>query len=471
MRTCLSLLACAIVGCTVHPAEPGSDDTPTATLDRPTSRRDRATEAMPNANLHIDAAFDLHPRSTCFRGAGVTTHVANDTPQSALGMGESCVETGHVGAGGAMLSDVDNPRVWTNAPLGAVTTPAGGSLAESYTRSAATGFAFGHGDVRAAVTSHGGVGNEPSTNLLPWTPQTGSWSSSDGSFLALTEGLRLGRSAIDFDLQVEPALGGFASAATPVSVALDPKVILVPIQVYLFVAPGESPKSSLAPDAQAALWDRVPSFGTTTQETEGGGVVDTTLHPMSWVVEGGDAEPAHASGQRVPDDVWAPCGIQFRLMKVVTLEVGPELLKPSGHTLDNSALFELRDAIQKDPSYDARMLTVVFAPYCADFDQGDFGGPFPGQSLVDDHLSCARYASSGGVLAHELGHVILGTTEHPTCAGDYATNVMCAQPQDNYEVDIRNQCSQARTHLSATEMGKMFAPLDPRVVEHRVTLH
>jgi hypothetical protein len=274
----------------------------------------------------------------------------------------------------------------------------------------------------------------------------------------MTPGVRVGSSApIEVEVETQgPRPSARNIAGFPVSLELDPRVILVPVQVYVFHAANSAPahyneSSMLALDG----------FGDTT----------SVMHTMGNVVVGGEV-PARASGHILPDDVWAPCGVQFRLMKVVSLAVDPKFLAPTGHTLTNSALLEFLPVIQNDPNFDPTLLTVLFAPYCADKDMEDFGGPYPGQSLVGDNFSCVRQSAGGSVLAHELGHVIMELEGHPPCTSS-SMNLMCAVPGSNVEVDP-SQCATARKHLASIHMDKFFARLQaplpaPLPTHNRVT--
>jgi hypothetical protein len=138
--------------------------------------------------------------------------------------------------------------------------------------------------------------------------------------------------------------------------------------------------------------------------------------PLANVLFGGEkgASEAKVVGLDLPDDVWAPCGVQFRLVNYIPMAVGNDLLHPSGHGSLRGTLDDYWTAIQKQPRFQDNTLTVVIAPWCSVVGAAAQGQLLPpvGQSLLDEHLACIVPGTHPNVLAHELGHVIMHDYNH-----------------------------------------------------------
>jgi hypothetical protein len=147
----------------------------------------------------------------------------------------------------------------------------------------------------------------------------------------------------------------------------------------------------------------------------------------------------------------------------LAIPVSKAYLQPSGHgTLSGTLSDFWENVIAKHPSFQENTVTVLFAPWCSDVNAaapGEISSP-AGQSLVGRHLACVRPGVGSNVLAHELGHVIMQSSDHPTCTKPASTqagqNVMCPYAGPGVAVDAYAQCSAARAHIASSGLGKWF---------------
>lgn len=416
--------------------------------------------------------FSLHPRSRCrmagaFFVGGSDRDVVAGVPSPAVPEGYECVETGHPGAQpGVVYSDVDNPRIWTGVDLVPIPQPTGGTLYPAWSRT--TSEVLGSGvDLMGAVS--GGEGGPPPDGLsgnlaaiaqpvTPWSASVGPFSSLDGTgaFAPYLGGLRAGKTALRVGLE-----DSGQSISSPANVALDPAVMLVPVQVVVFYADAANPPSLASLKTELALWDRLAVAGTPYSDPW---APDSHHRPLEYSVAGGEAGPweAQFAGFNLPDDVWAACGVQFRLVNFVPLVVGPQYTKPQGHGTLSGTLADFWDHLQQEPRVIKQgVVTVLFAPLCSDYDAAEPGQiePPAGQSLIGHYFSCARPKASN-VLAHELGHVIMQTTQHEDCPTNPPSpldrNLMCPNAAAGVGLKAYTQCAAARKALAASGLLHWF---------------
>jgi hypothetical protein len=167
-------------------------------------------------------------------------------------------------------------------------------------------------------------------------------------------------------------------------------------------------------------------------------------------------------GQYLRDDVWATCGVQFRLVNLIPIPVSKAYLVPKGHSTLSGTLADFWELISKHPQYKEGAVTVLFAPWCSDYDAAAPGEILPpaGQSLIGRHFACVRPAAGSNVLAHELGHVIMQTSDHPSCtkppSSPQAQNVMCPYAGPGVAADQYAECKAARAHLASSGLLRWF---------------
>jgi hypothetical protein len=471
-HACLLVLL-GVVGCFEHDDDSGkSKPSPNETSDAPTT--DSHSPIMdPKAQGPVNAfnppPFTLHPRSQC--RVATESIVTNDErdivsgdPSPALANNWNCVETGHPGADkNVVYTDVDNPRVWTGADVEPYQSPSGGTVNPYWMRDdsevASGGIDFmwnvTGGEGAANVDRLSGARASIAEPLTPWSASVGPFSS---PFMPFAGGLRVGKTPVKVGLEDSGAPTGYR-----VNVALDPNVLLVPVQVVVFYddATGIPPSGSL--ETQLALWDRVPTASGAPWHAVDG-VEMVTHRPLQDSVLGGEqgAWEATVGSFNPPDDVWAPCGVQFRLVNYIPMAVTKAYLAPHGHTLISSSLSEAWDLISQHPQFKSNVVTVLLNNYCSDYDQADAGQIYPptGQSLVGHHFACVRPGYGAAVLSHELGHVIMEDPNHAYCPvnppSPFDRNVMCPNTTNGVAVKPYEQCKAARDHLQASGMLDWF---------------
>jgi hypothetical protein len=441
-----------------HCTEYASDSVQDAPLLAPTPPRDLGER------IQAPRPYASRPAGECLRVKGSvlggTTTVTDGTPD-ALDAAENCVESGHPsGTKGLVLTDRDNPLLYARQTLTRTTLPSGGKVGLEYFRDD-SGYRVGHGDLQFRLS--GGQGSldpmELSTTqssiagtLFPWTAAAGTWAA-PGDLVTTSPGMRLGRTPLDAQMFAQGAGGAWDFSAFPAQVALDPGVLLVPIQAVLFYGAGQEAYAGTFAQDQLALWDRIPtSVGPNGGRAQLGspGSIDATLQPLLRV----KTRPGKDTGfysQYLPDDVWAACGIQFRLVNVIPMRVDATFLSPSGHLDAQSAVIAAHDHIREDPRFQPGPITVLFAPRCADVDAGSGGGfeGIAGQSRNERKFSCVSNKGGGNTLAHELGHVIMNDTGHSTLPG----NVMNAASGAGTSLDVYRQCAAARAHVEALKIA------------------
>jgi len=452
-----------------------------------------SSETVGHVEAAMDPNFSAHGRDTCFTATGIpemeTKAVANGAPTTALDPGINCVETGHAGPGVTYV-DVDNPRIWTPLELGSSRLHDGTIIRQAFARDDSSTM-FSYGDL--LVNASGGDGTPTPKELAgpfasvreplaPWTPSAGEWHAPDARFLTVvTPGVRVGPTALSLELDMADEHDAFSIEAFPARIALDPEVFLLPVQVVVFfgdsqggVAPGSSLPANLGVfdlPTQLELWDRLPSMIDPANTAvgpqfpwhayDGSGTLTASVRHLFGVVPGAENGPEHVQVGRFhpPDDIWAPCGVQFRLVNFMPMAVGPDLLKPTGHTDATGTVESFKTAVTMAQGFQQGAITVVIAPMCSDVGWANPGDTQPpdGVSLVGHDFACVRYDAAPSVLAHELGHLILNETGHPDCYMPTETsNVMCAYGGVGTRVDTATQCPAARKYLDGRMFGRFF---------------
>jgi len=458
--TLLAPALLALVACTVDPAPSGGElQLPPGS---PVAAPPAVTTHGPGAKGHAFAPppYAARPRSACLRVAGSVeigeTTLAGAEP-AALDVSETCLESGHRGeAKGVFYTDKDNPLVWTKTTLQRWDLPTGARVGQDYLRDD-TGYRVGHGDLNLRVS--GGdealdlgalstTSRSLAADLFPWTASAGSWAA-PSSMVTVSPGLRLGGAPESIQLAATRPTGGEEMAAFPTTVALDPNVLLVPIQAVLFYPDGQDALGRAFAAGQLALWDRVPTVGARSAFSADGGTTGTAQLLSNVVAK---PAPATARGFTLPDDVWAPCGVQFRLVNVMPMRVPQALLSPKGHSSLSGTLDEMYQAIRADARFQENRLTVLFAPHCSDVEGGTGVLPPAGQSSIAHRFACVMTSAQTPVLAHELGHVIMGTDGHVEAKGKDATNLMVEVPMSGIDLDHYKQCRDARDHLTEAKL-------------------
>src|SRR5258706_10375807 len=204
-------------------------------------------------------------------------------------------------------------------------------------------------------------------------------------------------------------------------VRLDPKVALIPIEAVVVYHDKDSQglldlgmESQRLPQ-QLAFWDHLPTVQTTNITDGQYGELTSAIHAMSWYRR--DKNGQYDVGtQTAPDTVWVRCGVQFRLVNYVELQVptrnvnpvrgnadqDPDRFWPNG-TFDDSPLRENVDLARRDRRNRHGTDTGMFMNRMGFPDAPEGGGALMGQFAICFSLGGNR--GTDGVGAHEVGHI------------------------------------------------------------------
>jgi hypothetical protein len=377
-------------------------------------------------------------RALCFEFTGSLSQlhtVSGSRIQPSLGRDKVCVEGAFQTRDGTILVDVDNPRIWDGALVVGTERTGEGVFFQ----------AFDH--LTSVSGGDGGASMNAELTRVPTVPGSFGMGPDAARLDLVTPGARIGHAPVTLDVRDVQSDQSALPPSASLRVALNPDVLLVPVQVFTIVSdanPGAS--ESLTPAAALALFDRVPDESKQ-RLTDGNGRVSSISVTLGSLVLDGDARPAVLGRHTLPDDIWAQCGIQFRLVRYTRLPVTDDLTAPRGHSSLQTAVRDMLQAARASPAFLDGPLTVMVAPWCADVGQAEAGSISPptGQALIGDNAVCVRSGNASGTdLSHELGHILLANSRHPNC-GPQDTNLMCS-PDGGPDLTAE-QCAQARKLL------------------------
>jgi hypothetical protein len=306
-----------------------------------------------------------------------------------------------------------------------------------------------------------------------------------------TRGVRVGYTPLTVATQAVNADGSLSHPISSVEVALDPTVVLTPVQVYAAQSCSFRNYPGLGrADGALAVWDQVPVFSETdTYDATGQFLLGrsrtewTTFGPttaQTWetqTVQEYQSGGAAGSGYFTPDSVWRDCGVQFRLVRIGTFEsddsfnqyVGtgvdahphppcpgyqgpPPSQDPTGFCSD--LMLQLIADLQAQGKVLDRIPTVIVIhgplPGSGTSQGGEKGITIPGTSGTDQPVSCVEAAAPiPAVLAHEVGHWAIQDDCSPqggTCELMFSYNPLPPPTAD--------ECSTMRAWATATQKNK-----------------
>jgi hypothetical protein len=237
----------------------------------------------------------------------------------------------------------------------------------------------------------------------------------------VAHGLRVGHTPLAVRMaQIEPNRS-FPAPFTTSRVRLDTSVALVPIEAVVVFhekdAGGhfDGGTESQRRTAQLMFWDHSPDVQTTNITDGQFGEITSAQHAMRWVRRDGNGRYGVAT-QMAPDAVWQRCGVQFRVVNYIELQVphrnvrpaegdadgDPDRFWPTG-TVDDAPLRENVGLAKRDPRHMEGTVTVVFMDRVSFPDAPEVGRALAGNGAIGVSLSDNR--SSNGVVGHELGHL------------------------------------------------------------------
>lgn len=407
-------------------------------------------------------------RAQCFErttsgGASLFHSISGVDVAPPMGRDRVCIESAFQARDGTILVDVDNPRIWNGSQvLGASRTGEGvlyHAIDHATRVSGGDGPASGSGFYALNTSGPARSVDDELPRIPNHIGDFGMGSSPQGINM-ITPGARVGPRPVNVDLvDIAPNQTAMPPFAT-FRLALNPAVLLVPVQVFVaFSDTANNPDAVFSRERALGIFDRVPDLKDgKVRITDGNGQVISVTIPLGLLVLDGDNRPA-SLGQTLPDDIWAQCGIQFRLVNYSQLKMSDDLLFPHGHTFIQSAVRDLLAEVQKSPRFLDGPLTVIVAPWCSDVNQaepGDFFSPL-GQTLVGSNALCIRYSSGDTVLAHELGHGVMSSSAHVDCTRpENSDNLMC--PAGGGPVLSLAQCARARESLLGDDGRRLRFP-------------
>lgn len=389
-------------------------------------------------------------RVMCFeKPVGLVHKINGSTVAPPMAYTKVCVEGAFQIRDGVILTDVDNPRIWDGAQISGQRTSAGVMYRkrdETIEFTQGDGTSARGGSRFAFDTSGTNASINATLTRIPTTLGTWDVPWTDSMIDLVTIGARVGHRPMDVELRVlGPDL--VPSTTQRFKLALNPDVMLVPVQVYALHTDMAAAASAFSREKALMVFDRGADLeeGKTRITDAVTRQLTSSMQTLPYLVTGGGAEPANADGHDLPDDIWAQCGIQFRLVNYVPLQV-PQVVAypPTGtHQTIQGAARAMLAAARAHPTFIENVLTVMVAPWCADINQG-LGGGFEipeGQTLIGSNAVCVRYSASGTTIAHELGHSLMSSDAHP-CPPN---GLMC--PAAGGTSLTREQCAAARNSL------------------------
>lgn len=331
---------------------------------------------------------------------------------------------------GITFVNTDNPQVEVATKLIKVNAQwAGGPVPQEILRQN-KGWRFSNGDAELSVANgEAEAGPRPiragslSEGAHAWPNVDGNFSGNAGSDVRLISRIRVGYRPVDVKLLIKAPKNGFAAnTAERVRIALDPQVLLVPVEVARFFS-DDVPVSNISMAGQMALWDQVPIISATTNfKSIDGGTGELKSAERAWDFWPTlDGEGLYTHGGWVsPDSIWGKAGVRFRLVNYIEIKTDREHVAPAaGEGADDRRLRENHDALTEHPQHiaDKPVLKVIFMHRIAPPDAPQIGQALIGNNCIGISAGAAdRFAT----IAHEIGHLMLSTQLH----SDLPDNVM-----------------------------------------------
>lgn len=345
-----------------------------------------------------------------------------------------------------LVSKRDNPMVQGTVEL-EVSHGGAGNRVEEVERNA-KGFLYSNFQLTASVQGDPSKGATP-MDLVPNPYAPGTWQADEeppAEVLAWElHGLELGYAVSEATVSRRNAYGaGKFAPQSPIRVSLDKSVILVPLQIIRVIpadtgAPTYSNLQKYSTAVHKKYWDQRWDLDTVNLSESG-----VPFKAANHSVNATELPWANA------DDIWAQCGIQFRMLdcnpgrpgcpdlKVTDpAQIQPTAACKAGFSAEASKSWNEAAAL---PGVDPDLPIVTFtyrvtAPSC------------PATHLSKGRRGAMSYAasfsSSDLTMAHELGHV-LGLRDSSQCNGD-AAHLMCAEEGGQTPRITADDCKQARS--------------------------
>ena len=326
---------------------------------------------------------------------------------------------------GITFVDTDNPRVESTTKLITVRSEtANGMVPQELIRNEKT-WHFTNGDVRLSVANgEADAGSIPrpvragslSDSAYAWPATPGTFSGDAGSEVKLLSRIRVGYHPVDIKLLVEAPKGFAANPVEQARIALDPEVLLVPVEVARFFS-DSVPVSEITAVGQMALWDQIPVISPTVNaRSVDGGSGELRFAERAWDFwPEPDAEGLYTHlGWVSPDSIWGKAKIRFRLVNYIDIKTDNQHTAPvTGQGADDRPLRENNDTLSSHPQHisDKGVLKVIFMHRIEHQESVHIGRALIGSQCVGISAGASdRFAT----IAHEIGHLITDSQAHST---------------------------------------------------------
>ncbi len=333
---------------------------------------------------------------------------------------------------GVTLVTTDNPQVEVTTKLIKVHAEwANGMVPQELVRQN-DGWRFTNGDVHLSVSNgEAEAGLRPvragslSEDAYAWPTADGTFSGDAGSEVKLVSRIRVGYRPVDVKLLVEAPKHGFAAnTAEQARIALDPQVLLVPVEVARFFS-DQHPVSNISMVSQMALWDQVPIIRPTTNfRSIDGSTGELRFAERAWDYWPSlDAEGLYIhQGWVSPDSIWGKAGIRFRLVNYIEIKTDNVHVVPvAGEGADDRRLRENDTALDDHPQHikDKSVLKVIFMHRVAPPDAQEAGQALIGNDCIGIP---AGIPDKFATIAHEIAHLITNSQGHSTLPNNVLNN-------------------------------------------------
>lgn len=346
------------------------------------------------------------------------------------------------GSSSVYLTRYDNPEYRAHVIIAA------SADGHAYEEASRVGRVWGyqHFVLRASQTGGGSGGSEPDHSLAVRPSVDGTWDGSTAtSFEWQIRGTQLGYTPMTLGALKVDATNEQTSAAQSKTYARDPEVFLVPLQLVRVFAPPADPLGvnsflgSFTPEDYKWVVDKVPVLD----------VAQIIRHPGGELASAQfkERETLFEQAYWKLDEIFYPCGIQFREISTSDYTAPPEhpeWITPPLRDCNHRAVKDLAFDIPHEPG-----LPFVFFPYATlgeDCPDVGLGVSSPGEWSA---IALNYVTSAPLTLAHELGHLV-GLDDDHDCQTDH---LMCAYENQQTAMILPQDCTKARQYLGGRRAG------------------
>lgn len=324
---------------------------------------------------------------------------------------------------GIIYIKTDNPQIRVTTQLMQVHAEWHNGLVPQELTCEGRGWQFNNGDLffnvwdgEAEASAKPSRAGSINGKFYAWPATPGQWSGYNHAEVTLFgRGLLIGYKPVTIQLTVlKPRSGNAANCSPTFQVALDPEILLVPVEVICFYSPAIRPPVTL--EDQWLLWDQVPIIGSAANfkniDGSTGEIRSVTRAWQFWPTLSSEGLYEH-QGWVSPDSIWGKAGVRFRLVNYIEIETDNEHVAPVRRqgVYDDAILRENNTQVSEHPNHikDQPLLRVIIMHRIAAADAPEVGRALIGLNAIGISWGVAdRFA----VLAHEIGHIILSSRTH-----------------------------------------------------------